>query len=284
MRTIVRAGLLAVALVSLSLLSSACGDGTKTTTGRGFVRDVRPAWSQVVIEHGELPGLMPAMTMNFDVADPKLLDALFPGQSVEFDVAFDGKAYTVTRIERLSEAEIAADGAGGSLAKLLPEAELAPDFALIDQEGRPRRLSEFRGRVVLLDFIYTRCTGPCPLVTGLHVDVQRALPPEARARVQFVSVSLDPVNDTPPVLDRYAKARGVDLESWCFLTGPTDAVSAMLSQYGVGTTRADDGEIEHNVVAFLIDPKGRIARRYLGLRHDPAAMARELAALARTPA
>jgi len=278
MRRIVRASVL------VALLASACGDGTKTSTGHGIVRDVRPEWGQVVIEHGDLPGLMPAMTMNFDVADPKLLEALGPGQSVEFDVAFDGKAYTVTRIETLSEGDAAADGGDGSLAALLPEAEMAPDFALVDQEGRPRRLSDFRGRAVLLDFVYTQCTGPCSLVTGLHVDVQRALPPEARGGVQFVSVSLDPANDTPLALGRYAKARGADLERWCFLTGPPDAVSALLSQYGVGSIRQGDGQIEHNVVAFLIDPEGRVARRYLGLKHDPAAMARDLAGLARPPA
>lgn len=268
---------------ALALCAAGCGDGTKTSTGRGIVRDVRPEWGQVVIEHGDLPGLMPAMTMNFDVPDATLLAPLRPGQAVEIDVAFDGKSYTVTRIEVLAAGAVGAAGEGGDLAKLLAEAEVAPDFGLVDQDGRPRRLSDFRGRAVLLDFVYTRCTGPCSLVTGLHVDVQRALPPGARSGVRFVSVSLDPANDTPLALGRYARARGADLETWSFLTGPSDQVAAILSQYGVGSVRQGDRPLEHNVVAFLIDPEGHVAKRYLGLKHDPAAMARDLAGLARPP-
>jgi len=275
---------LRAALLAAALAAAGCGDGTKTSSGEGVLRDVRPEWKQVVIEHGDLPGLMPSMTMNFDVADPRLLEGLAPGQPVSFDVAFDGKAYTVTRLERIAASDVAAAGADGTLAKILAESEIAPDFALVDQDGRPRTLSELRGRAVLLDFVYTQCTGPCSLVTGLHVDVQRALAPEARDGVRFVSVSLDPANDTPIALGRYARARGADLDGWSFLTGPPERVSALLSQYGVGSIRRGDGQIEHNVVAFLIDPEGRIAKRYLGLKHDPAAIARDLAALVPSPA
>lgn len=277
--------LLGAAVLAAALATAACGDSATTSSGEGVVRDVRPDWAQVVIEHGDLPGLMPSMTMNFDVADPSLLEGLAPGQPVAFDVAFDGKAYTVTRLERLAATGVAAaGGSDGTLAKILAESEMAPDFSLVDQDGRPRTLSEWRGRPVLLDFVYTQCSGPCSLVTGLHVDVQRALPPAARDAVRFVSVSLDPANDTPIALGRYAKARGADLSGWSFLTGPPDRIEALLSQYGVGSIRRGNGQVEHNVVAFLIDPAGRIAKRYLGLKQDPAAIARDLAALAAPPA
>jgi len=134
---------------------------------------------------------------------------------------------------------------------------------------------------VLLDFIWTRCPGPCPILTGLHVKLQQQLPPALRERTQFVSISLDPVRDTPAVLRDYAKTRGADLAGWSFLTGPPDEVDAVIKSYGVGSAKAPDGQIEHVVATFLIDGAGRIARRYIGLEgHDPAELLRDLERLA----
>jgi protein SCO1/2 len=135
--------------------------------------------------------------------------------------------------------------------------------------------------VVLLDFIFTHCPGPCPILTGLHVKVQRELSPELRARTQLVSISLDPLRDTPAVLREYAHKRGADLANWSFLTGTSEEVDAVLKSYGVGRARTPAGQIEHIVVTFLIDADGQIARRYVGLDgHDPKEVLRDLAKLA----
>jgi protein SCO1/2 len=129
---------------------------------------------------------------------------------------------------------------------------------------------------VLLDFVYTRCPGPCPILTGTHVALQRSLPPELRERAWFVSISLDPRYDTPERLSEYARARGADLSGWSFVTGPVDAVDAVVRAYGVGRTRREDGQIEHVVATFLIDPEGRIAERYVGLEHGADELLRDL--------
>jgi cytochrome oxidase Cu insertion factor (SCO1/SenC/PrrC family) len=78
----------------------------------------------------------------------------------------------------------------------------------------------------------------------------------------------------------YGRARGADLERWTFVTGPEDQVAEVIFSYGVGSTRAEDGTIEHLVVTFLIDGRGRIVKRYMGLEHEPEALARDLEDLA----
>lgn len=262
-------------VIGVLLLCVAACSRDRHYHGRGVVEDVQSETGQIVIAHEDIPGLMPAMTMNFDVADPKLLETLAYGDAIDFDVEFTGKAYIVTRATVREHG--VATGGGGQLGSIAPADDPAPPFQLVDQDGNPRSLEDLRGKVVLLDFIWTRCPGPCPILTGLHVDVQRKLPASIRDRVQLVSISLDPVRDTPTVLREYASRRGADLANWSFLTGEPDVVDAVIKSYGVGSAKTPDGQVEHVVATFLIDPGGRIARRYIGLEgHDPAEVVRDI--------
>ena len=162
---------------------------------------------------------------------------------------------------------------------LASERSSAPDFDLTDQNGNPVRFSDMRGDVVVLDFIFTNCSGPCPILTSSHVTLQRSIPAAIRDRVRFVSITLDPIRDTPEAMLAYATARGADLSDWAFLTGPVDRVDHVVRSYGVGKAMGEDGEIQHTVASFLIDPEGRIAERYLGSDHDPAIMLSDLRSL-----
>jgi len=259
--------------MALLLVGLGACDGARHYETRGVVTDVRPDWNQVVIAHEDIPGLMPAMTMNFDVLDAALFEVLEKGKAISFTIAFDGRSY------RVVEASVLGDGDPGrspGLAALLPERDPAPDFSLVDQGGQPVSLASLRGTVLLVDFIYTSCPGPCPILTARHVEVQRALSPELRGRTRFVSISIDPAVDTPAALRAYAEARGADLEHWSFLTGPVDAVAGVVRAFGVGTLRKPDGEIDHRVAAFLVDGEGKIAERYIGLDHDSDTLIRDL--------
>lgn len=275
------------AALAALLVAAACERGPERFEGVGVVKDVRPDLKQIVIDHEDIPGLMPGMTMNFDVPDPAVLEGVAAGQRVHFQLTFDGRVYRVVDVQpegAAGEAGIAGtSGVAGSagLSGVPPEAEQAPDFELVDQDGRPRSLASLRGKVVLLDFVWSHCPGPCPILTGTHVRVQKILPPEARDRVWFASVTLDPERDTPEVLRQYATKRGADLASWSFLTGPKAAVDDVITRYGVGTARLPNGEIQHVVVTFLIDAEGRIAKRYFGLEHHADDVARDVAEAAR---
>jgi len=263
------------AFAGILLLVVACGGGD-TWSGRGVVRDVLPEEGQVVIAHEDIAGLMPAMTMNFDVADRTLLANLEPGQQIEFELRRDGPAYQVFAARVIGEGKA---GSSGTFEDLAATEEIAPPFELVDQDGVTLRLADLRGQAVVLGFVYTRCPGPCPVLTGIHRDLQRQIPEALRSRTRIVSISLDPAHDNPEVLRAYAKARDIDLSNWSLLTGPPDAVAEVVHSYGVGSLLGQDGEIEHTVVTFLIDPRGHIAQRYLGLSHEPEAMLRALRAL-----
>ena len=166
------------------------------------------------------------------------------------------------------------------LAALAARRDPAPAFALVDQAGRPVASDVLRGNVLLVDFVYTGCPGPCPILTSRHVTLQRKLSPELRSRTRFVSISLDPTRDTPEALRAYAEARGADLADWSFLTGETDAVAAVVKGFGVGTLRRDDGTIDHLVATFVVDDNGRIAEQFLGLEYETADLREALARVA----
>jgi len=257
----------------------ACQEGGRRYEGRGIVREVEPGLRQLVIEHEDIPGLMPAMTMNFDVADPKLLTGAKPGEAVDFEVSFDGRSYRITRLRPRESTPTEASGKGPRLAEVAAGGDPAPDFQLLDQDQRSVTLASLRGFFVVLDFVYTDCPGPCPILTSAHVTLQRSLTPELRARTRFISISLDPEKDTPQVLRRYGAARGVDFATWSFLTGPPTQVAEVVARYGVGTVRQPDGTINHLVITFLIDADGQITQRYVGLEHPPDEIAGDLAKL-----
>ncbi|HKA13486.1 MAG TPA: SCO family protein [Myxococcota bacterium] len=261
--------------LAAALGAFACGRGDTFDAG-GVVREVRAEERQVTIEHGDIPGLMPAMTMSFDVADPALLAGLAPGQYVEFRIARRGERFEIVSLgapEGAGEAGASEASRGDSLAAA---GDPAPDFALIDQDAHPISLVSLRGKAVLLDFVYTSCPGPCPILTGLHQKVRDGLSEADRARVQLVSITLDPERDTPAALRAWAGARRLDTRGWTFATGPSADVDAVVRAYGVGRVRSPSGEIEHTIATFLIDREGRIVRRYLGLDHEPDAMRADL--------
>jgi protein SCO1/2 len=275
------AGILA-ALLSLGLFACDVAQHSqraRRVEAKGVVEAVDAELKQVVIDHDDIPGVMPAMSMSFDVPDPRLLETLAPGQTIEFTLELRERSLRVVAARVVSEGEAGRSGTLG-FAGAAQELEPAPDFALVDQDGKPVTLDGLRGQVVLLDFVYTHCPGPCPILTGTHVAVQRALPPELAAKVRFVSISLDPARDTPEALRRYAAAHGADLARWSFLTGQPDAVADVLQRYGVGATPGENGEIDHLVVTYLIDAEGRVARRFAGLEHRADALAAALGAVA----
>jgi protein SCO1/2 len=279
----------AIALVAgLALLAlSACdvaqhSQRARRVEARGLVESLDRELKQVIIDHEDIPGVMPAMSMSFDVADPRLLDTLAPGQIVEFTLEIRSTSFRV--VDARVVEEVGDAGRSGTLARgfagAIREAEAAPDFALIDQDGKPLALEDLRGKTLLVDFIYTHCPGPCPILTGTHVTVQRLLPDDLVERVRFVSISLDPARDTPEAMRAYATARGVDLSRWSFLTGDDDTVADVLQRYGVGAKPGENGEIDHLVITYLIDAEGKVARRFAGLEHRAETLVAALEAVA----
>jgi protein SCO1/2 len=263
-------------LLGLALVAACSGE--EIHRGHGVVEQVLRDEGQAVIAHDEIQGFMPAMTMNFAIYDKEVLADLAAGDVVDFDLTVSRGQFYISKAVVVGKVD--ADSGWAVFGDKAVRADPAPDFALIDQRGEVVSLESLRGKIVLLDFIFTRCPGPCPILTSTHASAERLLSPELRARTHFVSISIDPLRDTPEDMARYGAVRGADLEHWSFLTGAPPVVEAVVAAYGIGTTRNADGELEHIVATFLIDRDGRIVRRYLGLDHEPRQLVAELEAAA----
>jgi protein SCO1/2 len=258
---------LLLALAVLGCNPTQLEERVRRVEAAGVVQSVAPTLRQVVIDHDDIPGVMPAMSMSFDVADASLLDGLEPGQTIAFTLELGSRSMRVVEARVVAQPGEAGCPGSPGFDGTAAEGSPAPDFSLVDQTGRRVSLASLRGKVLLLDFVYTSCPGPCPILTGTHVSVQRALPPELAEKVHFVSISLDPERDTPEAFRRYAEARGANFATWSFLGGAPEAVGDVLARYGVATTPGANGQVEHLVITYVIDAEGRIARRFAGLEH-----------------
>ena len=147
-------------------------------------------------------------------------------------------------------------------------AEPMPPFTLVDQSGATVASDSFRGRVLVVSFVFTTCREACPLITAQLARVQaRARAEQLDSRVRFVSITLDPVADTPEALRRYAAAYAIDLASWHFLTGAPDDVARVIRAFGLATVAGD--RITHGSLVVLVDRQGRIAEKRTDLELEP---------------
>jgi protein SCO1 len=140
----------------------------------------------------------------------------------------------------------------------------APDFALLDTAGKPVKLSDYRGRTVLLAFIFTTCPGVCPLISKQMQYVQTKLKSAGLFGKEAVmlSVTVDPQTDTAPVLAAYAKQYGADPAGWRFLRESDEKTKPILKAYDEWTRRPPKGELDHPARVYLIDRQANIREIY----------------------
>lgn len=163
----------------------------------------------------------------------------------------------------------------------LPIVGPAPQFVLTAATGERLALTDLRGKVLALTFIYLSCTDTCPLLTAKMVAIQRRLGADFGPRIGFVSITVDPEVDTPEALRRYAKALGANVDGWSFLTGTRAEIDDVLRRYGVVARKNQRGDVDHLFLTSLIDRKGALRVQYLGTRFDPAEMQADLQKLLR---
>lgn len=192
------------------------------------------------------------MTMEFQAAQKQVLDGLAPGTRIRFTLSVSRVKSQISRIK-----DLRSPGEFSAIQPPKPAAgTMVPDVELTDQTGRPVRLSNFLGRVVALDFIYTRCPLPdvCPRLSANFARLQRRF----GSRVVLLSVTIDPQFDTPEVLARYATLWKADAANWHFLTGDAERIRNLASFLGM-LYFPEDGSITHTSETAVIGKAGRLA-------------------------
>jgi len=139
----------------------------------------------------------------------------------------------------------------------------APDFVLIDQDGRRFALRDLRGKAVLVSFIYTSCPDVCPVMFYVVTEVQKRVQAEGSGDVVSVFVTVDPEIDSPEVLKTFALRRSVDLSATYLLTGKPDELQAVWTAFGAKVKRRSRGLVDHSPLTLLIDARGVMRYRYL---------------------
>ena len=228
----------------------------------------------LIVSHDEIKGFMMAMTMEFKVAPGDLAIAK-PGQRIRAELVLrDNQMF----LEKIWPDDAATQRALDAAAKALAQdttmrgkeayreiGENLPEFTLLDQEGRAVSGSRFRGKQVVLNFIFTRCpiATMCPAATAHMAALQKTAKAAGAKDFELVSISLDPEYDTPGVLKEYAQLRGLDTSNWSFLTGPDAAVRQLLAQLGV-IREFEGATIKHTLATVLINEQGQITYRVDG--------------------
>lgn len=248
---------------------------------RGMVLKVDAPHRTFIVSHDAIAGLMDAMAMTFEVTDPAELDHVVPGAIVEFTLSVDERAgyashIRIRRYESVQQDPLAArrlallNRAAGRARHLLQVGDAVPDFTLIDQSRQPVRLSALAGKVIALNFIYTRCALPqfCPRMTSDFAVLQRRFADRLGRDLVLLSVTFDPARDRPDVLAQYASQWKADGRGWLFLTGVTSDVRRVCDLFGVDAF-FDEGLMTHSLRTAILDRRGIVAASIDGNEFTP---------------
>lgn len=273
-------GLLAGALLLAAGCSRETAPAARGHAIRGEIVGLDRPRNVLLIHHEEIPGYMPAMTMEFsapgiDLAQLREGHRISARMGEPVDGVFPLTEFKVTaspQDQAVAAAALALRQDTSTRGKNVYRevGEAAPAFTLYDQDGRAVAFDHFRGKRVVLNFIFTRCpvATMCPASTARMMALQAAAKKAGVMDLELVSISFDSAYDTPPVLKAYAQARGIDTANFSFLTGPENAIRDLLAQFGV---IAEPGEsiFKHTLSTLLIGRDGRILHRIDGSTWSP---------------
>jgi protein SCO1 len=246
---------------------------------RGKVVATNPATGEVTLNHEAIPGFMDAMTMPYKLKDASVLSELHPGDVITADVLVsEGSDASVFLDHIVVVAQGRPDYKPATIYHVPAPGDAVPDFKLRNQDGRIIHLNQFRGKDLLITFIYTRCPLPnfCPLVTHNFAVIEKQLSddPKLKGKTHLVCVSFDPEHDTPERLRAYGQEYiGSDAKTvfanWDFAVPEKPVLTEMAKFFNVGITNAPDQTITHTLSTTLVGRDGKVIKFYPGNEWTP---------------
>ena len=261
------ARLLALIPLLLTLVLGACRHNEERYELKGKVVMVEREKHLVTVSHEEVKGLMPAMTMPFTVESDSDLDALAPDAQLTATLVIDGAhswLEDLVIVQQTGAPNLTAPG----MTVEAKEGDQVPNFALRNQDGKQIRLKDYRGKALLLTFIYTRCPLPdyCTLMSNNFAKIDRQLEQDANlfAKTHLLSISIDPGYDTPQVLRSYGAAhteryQNETFQHWEFASG--EQVKETAQFFGLRYF-PDQDQIIHGLRTVIVGPDGKVAKVY----------------------
>jgi protein SCO1 len=245
----------------------------KTFPIRGKIVNVDPAKGVVLLDHEAVPGFMEAMTMSYKLKDAGVVSELHPGDRIaaKLLVRKVGDDYEDPQLDEIVVTAQARPDFKPPVQYHVPTAgDAVPDFRLLNEDGRTIHMAQFKGRVVLLTFIYTRCplADFCPRMNKNFAQIDKALAadPAMYKETHLLSISFDPKFDTPAILKSYggiytggAKAT---LAHWDFVAPLEGQLEGMELFFDVGVTPGEAGTLTHSLSTALIGKDGKVRAWY----------------------
>jgi protein SCO1/2 len=241
---------------------------------RGQVVATDAARGEVTLAHDAVPGYMDAMTMPYKLKNANIVSELHLGDVLTADVVVPRDPNADAVLDHIVVvAEAKPDYRPKVVYHVPAPGDAAPDFKLRNQDGRAIHLGQFRGKALLVTFIYTRCPLPnfCPRVTRnfAAIESRLAAEPELLKKTELVCVSFDPENDTPARLRAYG-ATYIGSEDarafahWDFAAPDKETLKQMAQFFDVGFSGGADGTITHTLSTTLIGTDGKVVEFYPG--------------------
>jgi len=248
---------------------------------KGMVLVVEPDKHLVTVSHEDIKGYMPAMTMPFTVRSESDLKILAPDDLITATLVVDGSQAWLEDLIITRQSGNPSTMAGVVMAK---EGDEVPNFTLRNQNNREIRIHNYRGKALLLTFIYTRCPVPeyCTLMSNNFAQIERALgqDPALYEKTHLLSISIDPAYDTPEVLRSYGAAHTERYENetfahWEFAGGTSEQVKQIAQYFGLAYFPEKD-QIIHGLRTVIISPQGKVAKIYTGNDWKPEEVLEEI--------
>lgn len=270
-----------VALLSLTLVlvaSFAACAGKRGAEHRydlkGKVVAVDRVKGEVTIDHEEIVGYMPAMTMPYTLHDADALKVVSVGDQLQATlvVADEGTYWLENPIITKAQTKASDPASTTGSAEPQPGAP-APDVKLVNQDGKAIHTAQFKGRALLVTFVYTRCPMPdqCPLMSANFAQINSVLAndPDLRKKAHLLSVTLDPEYDKPEVLRSYGAAYAEGkFDDWDFATGDPAEVRRLAEFFGLMYGR-ENGQLIHSLRTAVLTPDGKLYKIYRGNEWKP---------------